>query len=199
MLDAPFDDRPDPVKVRVRTFFGLVMGVADVESDQPLFFTIETTASHVASENTGAWLSWRGDVVQLFSRGLSRDQGRKEFGRRGEEIAALYLERKGFQILERNYRCKLGEVDLVVEKEKEKEAKILFVEVKTRHATDSVSPLELVPRRKQFHISRVALHYLASKRLQERSADFALLVVDWSREEPQCELIEGIFNLSWGY
>lgn len=126
---------------------------------------------------------------------FSRDRGRKEFGKTGEEIAASYLEKNGFRILERNYRCRLGEVDLIVEKED----RLLFVEVKTRRSTDAVSPLELVPPSKQRHISRVAQHYVAAKGFQERTGDFALLIVDWSREVPSCELIEGAFSLAWGY
>lgn len=129
-------------------------------------------------------------------QGFSRDdQDPKELGRRGEEVAASFLKKEGFRILERNYRCRLGEVDLIVEKKE----KILFVEVKTRRSTDTVSPLELISEKKQFHISRVARQYLAQKRLQERAADFALVVVDWSQSTPRCELIEGIFFASWGY
>ena len=123
------------------------------------------------------------------------DASRKGLGREGEEVAARYLEKQGFRILERNYRCRLGEVDLIVERN----GTIHFVEVKTRRSTDTVSPLELVPYGKQRHISRVAQHYLAAKRLQDRSADFALLIVDWSRKEPSCELLEGAFDLVWGY
>jgi putative endonuclease len=123
------------------------------------------------------------------------DNGRKELGRTGEEIAAAFLKKKGFRILEQNYRCRLGEVDLIVEKEDA----ILFVEVKTRRSVDTVSPLELISRGKQFHISRVAQYYLAKKRFQEKSASFALLVVDWSGPAPSVELIENAFLLAWGY
>ena len=119
----------------------------------------------------------------------------KKFGNEGEEIAASFLERQGFQILERNYRCRLGEIDLIVEKDQ----KILFVEVKTRHSVQGVSPLELVPYGKQRHISRAAQHYLSSQKGPEKSADFALLIVDCSGKDPVCELIEEAFPLSWGY
>ncbi len=124
-----------------------------------------------------------------------RDENQKALGRLGETTAEAFLHGKGYRILERNYRCRLGEVDLIVEKE----GTIHFVEVKTRRSVDSVSPLELISKGKQRHISRVAQHYLASRRWQERSADFAVLLIDWSHSKPVCELIEGAFDLAWGY
>ena len=110
-------------------------------------------------------------------------------------MAASYLKDKGFRILEQNYRCRLGEVDLIVEKDDS----ILFVEVKTRRSVEAVSPIELISRGKQLHISRVAQYYLAKKKPYEKSASFALLVVDWSGSRPSLELIEDAFPLAWGY
>ena len=124
----------------------------------------------------------------------------KELGSEGEGAAAAFLEGRGFRILAKNYRCRLGEVDLIVQKKGLKAEKILFVEVKTRRSIDTVSPLELISRSKQKHISRVAQHYFASKKLNDVSGDFALVTVHWaSDEKPICELIEGIFDLAWGY
>lgn len=119
----------------------------------------------------------------------------KGFGREGEGIAASYLKTLGFRILERNYRCRLGEVDLIAEKK----GTIHFVEVKTRRSVDSVSPYELVSRSKQRHISAVAQHYFSSNSLHDRSGLFDVLIVDWSRGVPSCEWIEGAFSLAWGY
>ncbi len=129
--------------------------------------------------------------MQALSKGVKN----KEFGSEGEGLAARYLERLGFRILERNYRCRLGEIDLIVEKG----GTISFVEVKSRHSTDQVRPTELISLNKQRHISKVAQHYMASKRLFDTAADFAVLAVDWSQGEPQLELIEGAFSLAWGY
>jgi putative endonuclease len=123
------------------------------------------------------------------------DRDQKALGQTGEELAADYLEKEGFRILEKNYRCRLGEVDLIVEKK----GTIHFVEVKTRRSVDAVSPRELISRGKQYHISRVAQHYFAKRKCLGKSGSFALLVVDWSGPDPTIEWIEDAFPLAWGY
>ncbi len=120
---------------------------------------------------------------------------RKDLGRDGERLALEFLQKQGFKVLETNYRCRLGEIDLIVEKG----GRIFFVEVKTRHSFQAVSPLELISAEKRRHISRAAQQYLASKRWHDRPAEFALLIVDWSDPEPRCELLEEAFSLAWGY
>ena len=129
-------------------------------------------------------------------QGLS-DAEKKGFGRAGEDLAAQFLRSRGYQILEKNYRCRLGEIDLIVQDGKNQD--IHFVEVKTRHSVASVSPYELVPYGKQRRISRAAQHYIAAKRLGDVSADFAVLIVDYSQGSPQFELIENAFPLAWGF
>ena len=129
----------------------------------------------------------------------------KELGREGEEIGAAFLEKKGFRVLEKNYRCAFGEIDLIVDRRhsrgKTQEREIIFVEVKTRRSTDRISPLELISSTKQRHISRVAQHYLTRKKLKNDDlfSRFALLIVDWSGPSPTCELIDNAFPLVWGY
>jgi len=82
-----------------------------------------------------------------------------EFGQFGEKVALNFLESKGYRILEQNYRCRLGEIDLVA-----LDRKILvFIEIKTRHTKDYGSPQEAVTYRKQEQIIKVALHYVKGK------------------------------------
>lgn len=126
---------------------------------------------------------------------MQGDFSDKALGRTGEELAALYLEDLGFRIVERNYRCRLGEIDLIVEKD----GAIHFVEVKTRRSVDAVSPLELISRGKQRHISRVAQDYVASKNLFDRAGVFDVLAIDYSKGSPAIEFIEGAFDLAWGF
>ncbi len=126
--------------------------------------------------------------------GLQADLLKKKLGQEGEGIAASFLERQGFRLLERNYRSRWGEIDLIAEKGGE----IFFVEVKTRRDTDTVSPLELIPYPKQVHISRLAQKYVAAKGLQDRTGRFCLVVVQGG-PTPQCEWIPDIFELAWGY
>lgn len=55
--------------------------------------------------------------------------GKKNFGKLGENIAAEYLKRKGYSIIARNFYCKMGEIDIIAKEKHE----IVFVEVKTRN------------------------------------------------------------------
>ena len=134
---------------------------------------------------------------------MQEDFSDKALGKTGEDLAALHLKDRGFRILERNYRCRLGEIDLIVEKKGgkkgEKKGALFFVEVKTRRSLDAVSPRELISYTKQRHISKTAQYYLASRRRDDRPAEFAVLIVDWSRNPPACEFIENAFPLAWGY
>lgn len=119
----------------------------------------------------------------------------KELGRDGESLAAAYLRDLGYKIRERNYRCRQGEVDVIVERK----GTITFVEVKARRSVEAVSPRELVTLPKQRHISKAAQHYLASRRLNDVNADFAVLIIDHSSPTPQFEFIPHAFELAWGY
>jgi putative endonuclease len=130
---------------------------------------------------------------------VSGKQDLKAFGGEGEDLAASFLKSKGFQVRERNYRCRLGEVDLIIERRSSRGRRITFVEVKTRRSTEGVSPRELISIGKQRHISRVAQHYLASLHLQEVDSDFAVLLIDFSSGQPEFEWIENAFDLAWGY
>ncbi|MBR0470367.1 MAG: YraN family protein [Clostridia bacterium] len=73
----------------------------------------------------------------------------------GEDIAAEYLEDKDYEILERNYSFKFGEIDIIAEKD----GCTVFVEVKTRKSRRYGSPAEYVDFRKQRRIKRVAACY----------------------------------------
>lgn len=78
------------------------------------------------------------------------------FGRLGEEAAAKLLEASGYRILERNYRSKMGEVDIIASKG----AMLSFIEVKTRQNYRYGRPCEAVDRKKQRRIKNTAMCYL---------------------------------------
>ena len=82
---------------------------------------------------------------------------RIEIGRRGEELAARYLAAHGFRILQRRFRTRSGEIDLVAEEGET----LAFIEVKTRSSAACGSPAEAVDRRKQVRLTRAAEIYLA--------------------------------------
>jgi putative endonuclease len=83
----------------------------------------------------------------------------KEVGAHGEELAAKHLAANGYRVLDRNWRWRQGELDLVVEKGGE----IVFVEVKARRSHAFGTPEEAVTRAKQRKLIRTAQAYLASR------------------------------------
>jgi putative endonuclease len=83
---------------------------------------------------------------------------RRRLGQRGEEIAARHLSRLGLVLLDRNWRCDAGEIDLVL-----RDGNVLVVcEVKTRTSTDYGTPFEAVDRRKAERLRRLAAMWLRS-------------------------------------
>lgn len=81
-------------------------------------------------------------------------------GNKGEEIASNFLKKNKYKILERNYSNKIGEIDIIAEKN----GVIVFVEVKERETLTFGRPVEAVDGRKQNKIRRTAEVYLMSKR-----------------------------------
>ena len=77
-------------------------------------------------------------------------------GDEGESTSVDFLKTKGYKILERNYRSKFGEIDIIA---KEKDM-LCFVEVKTRSSLTFGLPQEALIKKKRKHISRAALDYL---------------------------------------
>ncbi len=98
---------------------------------------------------------------------------RGALGRAGEEAAALHLEAEGMQVLERNYRCPLGEIDLVATDGR----CLVIVEVKTRSGTRFGRPAEAVTPAKQARLRRLACHYLGERRPEPRRVRFDVIEV----------------------
>jgi putative endonuclease len=81
---------------------------------------------------------------------------RKTTGMLGEKLAADFLTRQGYAIIETNFRCKEGEVDIIA-----KEGEFLvFVEVRAKHNSNFGTPEESITPRKKEHLRNVAAHYL---------------------------------------
>ena len=88
---------------------------------------------------------------------------KRETGSRFEEIAADYLQHAGYEILERNYRDRSGEIDLIAKDG----SYYVFVEVKYRENASMGDPAEAVDARKQLKIRNTARRYLYRNRLGE--------------------------------
>lgn len=100
---------------------------------------------------------------------------RGNLGRWGEAEAAKFLEAKGYQILVKNYRCRLGEIDLICSWQ----GRLVFVEVKTRKSTTYGYPAEAVTKAKQEKIRLVALSYLQETKARYSSLAFDVVEIYW--------------------
>jgi len=116
--------------------------------------------------------------------------GRGELGRRGEALAAEALRARGLRIVERNFRCRAGEIDLIALDGRT----LVFVEVRSRRGDGAGTPLESVDGRKQARVARVARHYLAARGHRERDVRFDVVGVRFDAEPPAIEHVAGAFE-----
>ena len=123
---------------------------------------------------------------------MGPNDGKLLLGKQGERVAEQYLKKKGYKVVERNYRCAAGELDLIVLDRRV----VVFVEVKTRTGHDFGTPLEAVEFRKQRKMIQAAQFFLTAKRLHQRDARFDVVGVSWPSGEPIVEHIENAFELS---
>ncbi|MBR0139486.1 MAG: YraN family protein [Firmicutes bacterium] len=98
---------------------------------------------------------------------------KKTVGRKGEDAACSYLERKGWRIVARNYRCRFGEIDMIAAKD----GVLAFIEVKTRSRADFGFPREAVNAEKQ-------------RKLRASAQVFMLRRPEFSRFQPRMDVIE---------
>lgn len=122
-----------------------------------------------------------------------KGDGRIQTGKKGEEFAVAYLKSKGYRIIERNYKCLFGEIDIVAKDGNT----VVFVEVKSRKSEDFGDPQAAVGREKQKKISRVALAYLEEKRRYPCDARFDVVAVKMLPAGNTIELIQNAFELAF--
>lgn len=91
-----------------------------------------------------------------------------------ERKAAEYLEKSGYRILEMNYRCRIGEIDIVASDGKY----VVFCEVKYRSGSRAGNPLEAVDLRKQRVIFRCGEYYLAEHRMHDVPCRFDVIGIE---------------------
>jgi len=113
-------------------------------------------------------------------------------GSSGEDAAAALLKRSGYRIVERNYRCRYGEIDIIAVDR----GTIAFVEVKTRTSHAFGTPAEGVDAKKQRHIAETAQYYLAEKGLEDREARFDVVGITRSGggKQQSAELFKDAFS-----
>jgi len=116
-----------------------------------------------------------------------------ETGANAEEAARIYLEQQGLRLVERNYRCRQGEIDLIMQDG----STLAFVEVRYRKSSGFGSPAESVTAPKQRRIIATAAHYLQSKK--ERNMPpcrFDVLAIE-GKEQQNIDWIKDAFQASF--
>lgn len=117
-------------------------------------------------------------------------QSKTSLGRLGETLAHDYLEKKHYNIIDHNFRCPLGEIDLIVRKNKA----FRFVEVKFRRTLDYGLPQESVVKRKQQRIRNAAIIWLKNRHLPLNSEiHFDVLAIVQERGKIKYEYIKDAF------
>ncbi|UTW45166.1 YraN family protein [bacterium SCSIO 12696] len=122
-------------------------------------------------------------------------------GKRAEQLAAQYLARAGLTIIERNYRCRGGEIDLIANDGEQ----LVFVEVRYRQQDHFGSAAESINYHKQKRLTKTALHYLQKRQLAETaSCRFDTICISpksgtsklWTRWPPgyQIQWLRNAFN-----
>ena len=95
------------------------------------------------------------------------------FGRKGENIAALFLQKHGYKIVERNFKCKQGEIDIIAKQKNQ----YIFIEVKTRKSLKYGMPSESVNKTKQNHIKKVAQYYICTNKISNFIIRFDIIEI----------------------
>ena len=101
------------------------------------------------------------------------------FGKKGESRAAKYLLKKGYDIVERNYRSPHGEIDIIAKNRD----RIVFIEVKTRSGTAYGEPEEAITNQKKIHILNSAEYYLKEHFQDDVPVDFEVISIIQGKRE----------------
>lgn len=113
-------------------------------------------------------------------------------GKKGEETAVGLLKDNGYKILLRNYKTKLGEIDIIASDK----GTICFIEVKTRQSDRFGLPSEAISSSKQRQISKAALAFLKERNLLDKKARFDVVSILYSKNMPRLDLIKNAFELN---
>ena len=118
---------------------------------------------------------------------------RLELGRRGEELALKKIKRLGYRCIARNYRCALGEVDLIA---KDGDT-LVFIETKTRKGASLAYAKEAIDARKRRQLSRVALAFMKANNCCEVKSRFDVVAVSLQGNQERIEVIKDAFELAY--
>ena len=130
------------------------------------------TQGYLGADAVIPWRQWGRYLDWTVAGLLRRWRTPRTLGERGEQVAARYLARRGYRILARRARDRLGEIDLVAVEGRT----LVFVEVKTRRTHQ---PEVAVDARKQRQLTRAALSFLKRHDLLECASRFDVIAIRW--------------------
>ena len=113
-------------------------------------------------------------------------------GTAAEDLALRYLEARGLTLVARNFRCRTGELDLIMRDREQ----LVFVEVRRRRHSRYGTPAESVTRTKQQRLLRAAAFYLQRQRLLDAPCRFDVVAILQAEDEPRMEWIRDAFQLA---
>ena len=113
-------------------------------------------------------------------------------GKEGEKIAAAFLKKNGYRISEINFRCVLGEIDIIARDKGE----LVFIEVKTRKSGELGYPEQAVGIRKQKKMSQLALWYLQKNNITDSGARFDVVAITMLPSGTEIKLIKNAFDFN---
>jgi putative endonuclease len=119
---------------------------------------------------------------------------RIRLGKTGEKIALKRLKKLGYKYIEKNYRCSMGEIDLIM---KHKEH-LIFVEIKTRKGYSTAYAKEAIDKRKIRKISKTALNYMKENDCCDVKSRFDVVAINLDRGNEEIEVITDAFELDYG-
>ena len=120
------------------------------------------------------------------------DDARQILVKMGEDLACAELERLGYAILDRRYRTRFGEIDIIA---REGETTV-FVEVKTRVGEQFGGGAEALTTWKQRRITQMAVDYLARHRLHDRPCRFDVVIIEMDEGRPRIQVYAHAFDAS---
>jgi putative endonuclease len=121
---------------------------------------------------------------------MPSDDPRQALGISGENLACAELQRRGYAILERRYRTRFGEIDIIARDG----ATIVFVEVKARLTDDFGGAAAAVTRWKQRRIAQMAVDYLARRSLHDCPCRFDVVAIDVEEAGPRVTVYPNAFD-----
>jgi putative endonuclease len=116
---------------------------------------------------------------------------RIDLGKIGEDLALRKVKRLGYKVVAKNYRCPLGEIDLIAKDR----GCLVFIEIKTRKGKSVGYAKEAVDGRKRRQISKVALAYMKSNDCMDVKARFDVIAINIMGDQKEIEIITNAFDL----